>query len=49
MLIISFRWWRESMAFTYSDGMKKISLSLALSQWQMMMNDTLIMRYGYVV
>ena len=35
------------MAFTYSDGMKKTPL--ALSQWQTLMNETLIMRYGYVV
>ena len=35
------------MAFTYSDGMRKTPL--ALNQWQMMMNEILIMRYGYVV
>ena len=35
------------MAFTYSDGMKKIPLSLALSQWQMMMNDTPPSTYAY--
>ena len=35
------------MAFVYSDGTRKAPL--ALDQWQVMMNEILIVRYGCVV